>query len=184
MTIPHLLQAVLAEIGRRLPELRDTGTHPSPLDATELQRLALALPAVRLVHLGADQVEPVESGEIDAELRLAAFTVTGEAPGLHREAAAAAIVEALLTLIPGQRWGETTAHPAREATAANLTTEGVAHLGLALWEVAWRQKVRLGQAILSGDGTLPTELYLGFAPEIGRAHEPRYVRIDSDVQLP
>lgn len=49
--------------------------------------------------------------------------------------------------------------------------------GYLVWTVEFAVEVHVGQAV--PPGTTPSELWLGFAPRIGAAHEPDYDRIDS-----
>lgn len=46
-----------------------------------------------------------------------------------------------------------------------------------VWCVEWRQIVHLGESVWSGAGVTPTTVYLGFAPEIGAAHEDDYIKV-------
>lgn len=49
--------------------------------------------------------------------------------------------------------------------------------GYAVWLVEWTHEVRLGHSVWDGDGVMPTEIYLGIAPEIGPPHLDDYVKI-------
>jgi hypothetical protein len=45
------------------------------------------------------------------------------------------------------------------------------------WRVEWVQLVMLGESAWINDGIVPEELYIGFAPDIGAAHELDYTRV-------
>lgn len=46
-----------------------------------------------------------------------------------------------------------------------------------IWKVEWRQLVILGESIWTDEGTTPTTVYLGAAPEIGPDHIDDYVQV-------
>ncbi len=52
--------------------------------------------------------------------------------------------------------------------------------GYAAWAVEWSHQIRLGQSIWTDAGLTPTDLYIGFAPEIGPGHEPDYFKVGGD----
>lgn len=45
------------------------------------------------------------------------------------------------------------------------------------WRVEWQQIIHLGDSVWNGEGVTPTEVYLGFAPEIGVPHVNDYVKV-------
>lgn len=47
----------------------------------------------------------------------------------------------------------------------------------AVWLVTWSHEVRLGDNTWDATGVLPTEVWLGFSPEIGLPHEPDYAEV-------
>nr|WP_205702106.1 hypothetical protein [Candidatus Hamiltonella defensa] len=101
----------------------------------------------------------LETGENEAVLRLAAFVVTGDRRQLPKDEAALAIVESLLVLIPGQRWGVTGTMDAKGVKADNLFSGQVERQGVAMWAVTWEQSVRLGKDVWDG-GILPSTVYV------------------------
>jgi hypothetical protein len=48
----------------------------------------------------------------------------------------------------------------------NLYSAALDDKGFALWAVTWSQVVLLGESIWNPDGTTPTEIWLGFSPEV------------------
>ncbi len=46
-----------------------------------------------------------------------------------------------------------------------------------IWKVEWRQLVNLGESVWTDEGTTPTTVYLGAAPEIGPDHIDDYVQV-------
>lgn len=45
------------------------------------------------------------------------------------------------------------------------------------WRVEWVQLAFLGESAWNNDGAIPSEVYLGIAPDIGLAHRDDYMRI-------
>lgn len=50
--------------------------------------------------------------------------------------------------------------------------------GFEVWIARWEQLVYVGPDVWSGEGILPTEVWLGWSPHIGTAHVDEYVRVD------
>jgi hypothetical protein len=50
--------------------------------------------------------------------------------------------------------------------------------------VTWEQIVRMGVDEWTAEGVRPESLYLGFAPEIGAAHEDDYILVDQLPEVP
>ena len=44
--------------------------------------------------------------------------------------------------------------------------------------VKWEQEFHIGEFVWDDGGILPSEIYVGFAPYIGAAHEDKYIRAD------
>lgn len=49
-----------------------------------------------------------------------------------------------------------------------------------VWAVEWEQIVHIGPSVLVDEGTLPVEVNVGFAPEIGETHEGAYEPLVSE----
>lgn len=47
-----------------------------------------------------------------------------------------------------------------------------------VWMVEWEQEFHIGESVWDDDGIVPSEIYVGFAPYIGAAHEDKYIRAD------
>ena len=105
----------------------------------------------------------------------AAFVVTKDRLGLSRDDAAAAIVTALLKLVPDNRWGEAHLATAADVEAEAVVTPELDKQGVCLWAVGWRQNLTLDTFAVPAP--LPIALYLGQAPEVGPGNEADYVRV-------
>ncbi|WP_174889357.1 phage protein Gp37 [Candidatus Williamhamiltonella defendens] len=159
MKLTALRQAIMDKINAQLTELKAVAPHPGRFNLDELKRIATQLPAVRVALMGMPRVHMLETGENEAVLRLAAFVVTGDRRQLPKDEAALAIVESLLVLIPGQRWGVTGTMDAKDVKADNLFSGQVERQGVAMWAVTWEQSVRLGKDVWDG-GILPSTVYV------------------------
>lgn len=176
-TTNALLEAVCARILEWLPDLGECAVHDGRFSATEVARWAVKAPAVRVSSLGI--VEVGDSGDEQCEPvhQLASVVITRETAGLPRGMAARNIVDRLISGIPRERWGLGGVGAATNLRADNLYSGSLDKKGVALWGVLWRQTLRLGRPV-DEDCPLPSQLYLGVAPEIGRDHEPDYRRVD------
>jgi len=170
-------EAVIAAIHAALPELRDVSPHEGRFSADSLKRFTARAPGVRLAVLALENPSPTSSGETDWMVRSAAFVVTKNMPGLKKDAAALNIVQALVTLITDNRFGLAFAKGASPPKAQTMMSTDLGKSGATIWVVEWTQSLRLGVDELAVNGVVPTNLYLGFAPEIGAAHEDDYIQI-------
>ena len=50
--------------------------------------------------------------------------------------------------------------------------------GYAVYLVEWTHEIRLGDSIWDGAGVLPTEIWVGYSPEIGAGHEADYTQVE------
>ncbi len=164
MKFKELRRAIINKVSAALPELKVVSQHPGRFNLDELQRIATQLPAVRVALLGMPTVNIIATGENEAQLRLAAFVVTGDRRQLPKDEAALAIVERLLVLIPGQRWGVKGTLAATGVTADNLFSGKVQRQGVAMWAVSWEQAIRIGSDVWGG-GVIPAEVYVSNDPD-------------------
>lgn len=159
MKLKELRQAVIDQIKQDIPKLRAVDAHPGRFNLEELKRIATKLPAIRVALMSSPQLKQVETGEKEAVVRMAAFVITGDRRGLPKDDAALALVEALLVLVPGQRWSMKGVLDAANVKADNLFSGKVDRQGVAMWAITWEQPIRLGEDVWGG-GVLPTEVYI------------------------
>lgn len=174
MRLNDALRAISARLKATFPGIRECAPHPGRFDEAELKRVATRAPALFVSCLGCLTVTNPGTEQADASLALAVYIVTQSVPGLPRDAGARNLAEALVTLVPLERWGLSGCGEAQAVRATNLYSGDVDKLGVALWAVSWQQTLRLGDSVFAADGTLPRELYLGIEPDVGIGHEPDY----------
>lgn len=66
--------------------------------------------------------------------------------------------------------------PARVVRIAQDTSKPEL-FGFTVWAVEWLHELRLGESIWDGDGVVPVEVMLGYAPQIGTGHEDDYLPV-------
>ena len=176
MRIFDLLTAIKTDVKGHITSLKACELHGGRFDRAELKRIAGRTPAIYIAALGHSRSDDPGTGERDIDLSLAAFVVTADRRGLPRIEGAINLVESLLTLIPGNRWGQSGVFGAAQAASNNFYSGDIDKQGVALWGVSWRQTLRLGQSAWDATGTLPTQVYLGLEPKIGLGHEKDYSR--------
>lgn len=163
---PDLLGAlpdlVADRIAAVLPGLRTCRGMTGGFDLEELKRQSLAAPAVLVSRL-AITPRPATAGPRRLwTVAMAAFVVTRDSATLKRDAAAAAITQALLELIPDANWGEPGLGPAERAEARVLVGQGAREITAHLSAVTWDQPVTFGPNLT--EAPLPIELYVGGEP--------------------
>lgn len=169
---------VAARIGTDLPGLRSCRAIDGPFDVAELKRTSAAAPAVLVATLGARQGQPGAYWQLrHYHLSMAAYVVTGNRGELSGQAAALAIVQHLLAVIPEEVWGLADAGPAEQVDWRVLVTKETRDLGVHLSAVTWSQPVTLLAPVTA---PVPVELYYNRAPEIGLAHQPDYIAAEGN----
>ena len=152
----------------------------SPDKATK--RISVPSPAVLTSFLGFNEAEDPGTGEVAVNTKWAAYVI-GKGTRAHaRDLDAIAMIDVLLPMLPTQYWGlGDQVGPPMLDIGDNLTTPAVETQGIAVYVVTWWQEAHLGQSVWTGDDPIPTQVLLGYAPEIGLAHEDDYVPV---VDLP
>lgn len=173
MSFNEFLATAANALAAQFPGVRSSKPHRGRFTLDELGAMSQAAPALRVALWEVSGVTEVSGGLKDVACRFSLAVVTGDAKGLPREVAANNLVGALCVWLPGQTFGHDAAHGAQAVTARNLYDSGKVGSRVQLWEVTWRQTLRLGSDLWA-EGGMPSELYAGFSPEIGADHEPDY----------
>lgn len=174
----QLRTAVIEAIKAALPGVKDVKGHLGRFSASDLSTFIMAAPAVRVAVLGIADARSADAGDgIDCTARLAVYVVTKDTAGLARDEAATAAVERIALLATGNRWGLDFTMPAGAPIAQNLFSDETLKKGVALWAIDLPQPVALA---LPADPAEPPagplrELFIGWAPKVGAAHEADYV---------
>ncbi len=170
---------VAARIAADLPGLLICRAQDGAIDAAELQRTGKGTPAVLVATLGARQGTPGPIWPLrHFHLSMAAYVVTRSAGGLTAQAAALAIVQHLLALIPEEVWGLSDLGPAEQLDWRVLVTRETRDLGVHLSVVTWSQPVVL---VSPDPQVVPITLYYSRAPEIGLAHQGDYTPAEGNA---
>ncbi|MGV6839986.1 MAG: hypothetical protein ACWA40_07300 [Planktomarina sp.] len=166
MTVsPRLLtdipQNICETINQVLPDLNTCKAIEGKFDLTELKRQSFAAPAVLVSILGAGQDVTYAGSSYTFKLSFAAYVVTRDSMSLPRAQASAAIVQALMGLVPGQNWGEPALGAAQNVKASCLVSTKVQSSAVSLWAVTWDQPMTL---FCEAPQIVPIELYVADAP--------------------
>ena len=188
----EFLEAVAAEIKVWVPDLKTCAVHDGRFDRDGLKRFSLQTPAILVSCLGTASVTDRGDGGIEADRLWAAFVLTKDRPGLTRGEGARNLVDALELLIlcgvertdgntgeirSSNRWGLRSVGQPEQVRSQNLYGGTIDTKGVALWTVTWRQVLRIRPLSQEEDCPIPSEVYLGQAPEIGADHEADYERV-------
>lgn len=165
--------AICAALGA-LPGVATARPYAGDLDAS--QKATVQVPAL-LVALARLAIEPDPgTGEVLARAHWSCFVVTREARGAEaRGAQAWALTEAVLVAARAATWGVAGCSPAELDQAVPLWQ--LEERALAVREVRWTQLLRLGEREWDGTAVAPTEVWLGFAPDIGVLHKEEYEQV-------
>ncbi len=175
MMLNDLIEAICKQVKTWLPELKTCESHGGRIDKDEIKRMSGRAPAVYVAVMATGKPEEVGTGEQDVPVTFVAYVVTSDKPKLPRAVAALNMTEFLIERIYGRKWGfEDNVFSAGTAASKNLYSGKIATKGIALWAVTWSQTVRLGDDIFKATLPMPTQLYIGFSPDVGEGNEADY----------
>lgn len=178
----EFLDAVAADLKAKFPGVKSCEVHPGQFDLKELARISSQAPAFRVATYEFSKIDEADGGEVDFDCGLSLAIITTDKKGLPREVAAVNLSEQLTRLLAkGQSFGCAYAFASHSPTARNLYGGELSRLKVQMWEVKWRQTIRLGDPDWQPEGVMPTELYVGESPNIGIGHEDDYVLIDENA---
>lgn len=181
---PDLLAALpgiaVARIRELLPDLAQCSAMAGRLDLSAVLSTSIRAPAVLVSRLGVRAARPASGTQWHYAVRMAAFALTKHSTGLDRDAALGAIVQVLMQVVPGTTWrgADPGIGPAEAVEEEPITLAALRKAGISVSAVLWTQPVVLTGWPLSAP--IPMEVYAGWAPEIGAAHEADYDRIGGE----
>lgn len=173
---PDLLSALPGLVADRirpvLPELRACHGMVGGFDLEELKRVGVAAPAVLVSRLGLEAVRPMGGPHRLFHVNMAAFIVARDQLGLPRDEAMGNIASAILRLVPDANWGEPGVGPAEQVSERVLVNSAARNVTTNLAAVIWKQPIVLEP--LPETETVPIQLYLGQAPNVGTGNADQY----------
>ncbi|SMH35821.1 hypothetical protein [Maritimibacter sp. HL-12] len=172
MSVPETLLADLPEaiaerVGVVLPDLKNCRAMAGRFDLARLQASGIMAPAVMISRLDGRIDQQLGGPFITFAFDMAAFVVTRDSLGLSRDRAAANIVQALLQLVPNNRWGFEDVGEAEKVRALTLVSTASEKLNVHLAAVSWVQPVALTE--VPAAEPLPIDLYVNPHIEGGQA---------------
>lgn len=177
---PDLLAAlpglVADHMHQWLPDLATCKGAIGRIELAEVKRLGINSPAILVSRFGTRIAQTLAGPHRHYLVDLAAFVVTKDALGLDRNTAAATITQALLARLPDLDIATDGVGEVSDLAEHSLVTTDVQKEGIALWVVTWKLRVAL-EAHPEAEPITP-QLYVGWAPRIGAAHEADYDLIE------
>lgn len=173
------LNAIRSDLDNALPKLQQCELHPGDVNEHELKRIALHCPAV-LISLGmVKPSEDVGDGQRDWPLLPVIYIISKDEPRLGRFETAINLTQSILERITGNNFNIEGVGSPSELGAKNLFTGEIDRQKISMWAIRFTQKMRIGSSMFDSEGEVPSQLYVGIAPEIGAAHEQDYIEIEN-----
>ncbi|MEM7269516.1 MAG: hypothetical protein AAF401_09705 [Pseudomonadota bacterium] len=177
-SLPSLIADRLSAVA---PQLRECAVHESRLTLEEIMADRLKTPSIRVVLLGSRPKAPLAGSYQRHELAFAAYVITKDQKGLARDEACLTLSQAVMLDVQVAKWDDEHVGAAENVRMESLSDSATRKKGIALRAVLWTLPVEL-TAGESAACPLPQEVYLGFDPEIGAAHEDDYVQISGEPE--
>lgn len=157
--------AVIADFNSKLTgQLKPRSIEPQfgRFNLEELDRFSIKTPAIRVAVLTGD-VPTVPSGEVEAELKCAAFVIT---EGNLREELGWMLGEAIATRMhSGQLWGIVRLSAPSKVAIRPIVSASLKDRGVAIIAVEWTQTLRgLGEGIFDQAGEVITGIEINGVP--------------------
>lgn len=172
-TLPDV---IAARIGAAMPQLATCKGMIGRFDVQNVKDHGVTAPAVLVSRIGARQGQTFAGPVFTYELRLAAFVLVKNAPGLMREEALGRISQVLMRILPDNVWGlPDHVTPARAIEEEPLFSKAIRDQGVALAAITWTQDIEVGR--LPADEALEPQVYLGLYPAVGAVNEGAYAEI-------
>ncbi len=177
------LNAVKDDLKSKFPKLKSCEVHCGRFTIDELGAQSLKCPLFRIALFDVATV-PDSSGATDIPMSLSVVIVTADdAKGkIDRFDAANNLVNALAVHVTEREFTENS-FPAEDVRGRNLYSGKIRTKRIQLWEVTWKQTIRVAGSRWTDDETMLDELYIGQAPRIGADHKDDYVQVISSEDL-
>ncbi len=166
--ITDLHQKIIAGIKAVAPGLKSCEAYPQFVKK-------IATPAV-LLEMGAmDPSQDPGTGELALDARFSVYVIVscGD-PDFNlatRELAAQIAI-----VVAGNRWGLPVGPARIDSIEPDTFKPNI--LGYEIWRVSWTHLILLGDSVWDDSGVTPSEIYLGYSPDIGFGHEDDYQRVE------
>ena len=127
--------------------LKTVKTHSGKFTTDSLRKLiAGKTPTVLIAALRVGSVNRVDNDQVETSIYFAAYVITTDKKAINKDESALNIVEALLSILPNNRWGvvgQDIGVP-KSINAENLYSNDTDAKGVAIWTLSWQQTARLG----------------------------------------
>ena len=160
MNVDELHKSIVPRLKALLPALRSCEMHGGRFDLAELAAVSAAAPAAFVSFLNIKKVEENGDGTVSLTGLFSIYFVTVDKKGLDRATAGRNLTEATCAWLPNNRFGLKGIGAPSSITGSNLYDGAARGKAVALWAVAWEQKVKSGSSDFP-DGVLPSNLYIG-----------------------
>ena len=160
MNVDDLHAAIVPKLKELLPALRTCEQHEGRFDLAALEALSAKAPAAFVSFLNIKKVEENGDGTVALTGLFSIYFVTTDKKGLDRATAGRNLTEAACAWLPNNRFGLTGIGAPESITGTNLYDGKARGKAVALWAVAWEQKVKAGTSDFE-DGVVPEALYIG-----------------------
>lgn len=159
MKLNELQSAIVLKLKDFLPSLRQCESHGGRFDLEELKARAAQSPAAFVALLNIKGVEENGDGTVTLRCLFSIFLVTTDKKGLRRDEAGRNLTEAVSAWLPNNRFDVQDVGAPASINAGNLYNGSARKDAVALWAVAWEQKVTVGSSDFA-EGVLPAHLYI------------------------
>lgn len=180
-TTNDVLNAIKDHLKTTFTGLKTVDVIAGRFSLVELKRISTKAPAMLVAELGTASIESQGNGQANPMKSFAIFIVTRDEKNLKKEVAARNLADALEIMlvaempvwkinndpIPGVKVPE-------QVKTDNLYSTEIDKTGVCLYGVTWRQKITIGDNIFTNEGTVPTELYVGYDPATGTDNQGSY----------
>jgi len=174
----NLLQtAIVADFKQRLSGV-SVSLYAGEFSGLSASKVRIKTPAVLVDFSQADEVSDTGTEQLDVDCQFTAYVITQTANSTtNRNVNAQELGEQVLRSLPNNRFGLRQISKPTQLKLKPAASPYFIKNSLGVVMVRWNQTLRLGDSVWDGNGVVPTEIWLGIAPEIGIPHIDDYWRI-------
>lgn len=182
-TLIDYLNGIKTGIATLVPALTSIEVSRGRLSLNDLSRRMVKPPAARIGLLRLADFDRVAEAEVRMNAQVSILLIFEQKGRTEMHDQAHGLVSGLAVSLFGRNLGIDYAGSIIRPDFKNLFSGEADSRGVLVWEITFQQQVTLSAEALT-EGAVPTDLYVGYAPDVGEDHRADYHHITTGEPPP